>query len=201
MKKIFLLTVIITSFIACNNDSEKKTIKIDNEPVLGGELGPIVSLFIRLVDSEGNWIDRIGKKELKLFVADSNWNILEEQPNNAPGIFYDHSLWWTGKCYNNTENGKEKELLYIEIVTFLGDLRYYDYINDKNYGDYIVLQIDENTSINIQLFYKEFYNHSGLCIEKFICNDKEYVNLEIIPDYHYGKGAVAGQKINDIVIE
>jgi len=51
------------------------------------------------------------------------------------------------------------------------------------------------------LFYKEFYNYSGPCIEKFICNGKEYINLEIIPNYRNGQGAVRGEKINDIVIE
>jgi len=198
MKKIFLLTVIITSFIVCNNDGEKTPIEIDDESFINGVLGPVVSFFIRLVDSEGNWIDRIEEKELKLFVADSNWNILEEQPDNTAGVFFDHPLWWTEKNYKDIGNGK-KDLLFIEIFTLLKHL---DYINDETYGDYIVLQIDENTSVNIQLFYNEFYNHAGLCIEKFICNGQDYINLEIIPDYHDdGKGAVAWQKINDIVIE
>jgi len=204
MKKIFLLTAIITSFIACNSDSGKTLPVItDDNPNLNGELGPITGFLIRLVDSEGNWIEGIEEKEMKLLVADSDWNILNEQPDNTPGVFYDHSLWGIGKEYNWIGNGKEefiggkKELLYIVIVTSLKNLSYFEK-NDDTYGEYLVLQIDENTSLYIQLFYKEYHNFAGHCIEKFICNGKEYMNLEYVGVE--GNKALM-QNTHDIVIE
>jgi len=50
------------------------------------------------------------------------------------------------------------------------------------------------------LFYKEFYNYSGPCIEKFVCNGKEYINLEYVTDYDTGSRALI-QNTHDIVIE
>jgi len=193
MKKMFFLLTIAALLMVCCSD---------NEETNNSMLGPIDSFLIRLIDTDGNWIEGIEEKEMKLVVADSNWNILDEQPNNAPGTFYDHPLWWIEKHYNYVENGKEefiggkKELLSLDVTIFFKYIK-----NDKTYGNYIVLQIDENTSLNIQLFYKEFYNHAGPCIEKFICNGKEYINIESVTNYRYGKDGVKEVKINDIVIE
>jgi len=198
MKKIFLFTVIIASFITCSDHNEKNDEK--------SMLGPIPTFLIRLVDTQGNWIEGIEEKEMQLFVADSNWNILKEQPDNTPGAFYFHPLWRIKKRYNYVGNGKEefiggkKELLSIEIFTFLSVLSY-NPKNDETFGEYLVLQIDENTSLNIQLVHKEFFNHVGPCIEKFICNGIEYINIESIPNYRNGEDAAGQQKINDIVIE
>jgi len=152
-KMIFLLTILVTALLSCDNEEKKQ----DNN---SGELGPIASFFIRLVDTEGNWIEDVEEKEMKLLVADSNWNI-------TPGVFYDHSMWWIEKHYNYVGNEKEefigekKELLSIEITTYLKDLSY-SKNNDDTYEEYLVLQIDENTSLNIQLFYKEFYTTQDL---------------------------------------
>jgi len=41
-----------------------------------------LKFFISLVDQTKNWIEDIDQKELKLFVADSEWNILDTQPEN-----------------------------------------------------------------------------------------------------------------------
>jgi len=108
----------------------------------------------------------------------------------------------TGYNYKKNEKGEEirdgkKELLYIHIYSGFGNIRHYNSINDETYGDYVVLKIDENTSINIQLFYKEFLNR-GACIEKFICNGVEYINLEYVGEE--GNKALI-QKTNDIIIE
>jgi len=204
MKKIFLLTAIITAFITCNSDNTSaKTDDATNQN--NGMLGPISSLFIRLVDKEGNWIEGIEEKEMKLFVADSYWNILEEQPDNTPGVFHALPLWFIEKKYNYVEGEEEDtyiktDLLTLSITTYFKDFLNNDQ-NNETYGDYVVLHIDENTSINIQLFYKEFYNRVSPCIEKFVCNGIEYTNVESIPNYRNGKDATGRQKINDIVIE
>jgi len=200
MKKIFLLTAIITSFLSCDNEEKKQN-------HTNGMLGPITFFSIRLVDVQGNWIEGIEEKEMELLVADSNWKTLDPQPEN-----YSYSLdnnpfysWGIEKHYDYVRNEKgeaieKKVLLYIEIFTLLKDLSY-DPKNDDTYGGYVVLKIDENTSLNIQLFYKEFYNFAGPCIEKFICNGKEYINIESVTNYRYGKDGVKEVKINDIVIE
>jgi len=173
MKKIFLLTI-IASFTTCCDDIETNN----------GMLGPIRDLSIRLVDTEGNWIEGIEEKEMQLFVADSNWNILEPQPENynpwSSNPFY---LWGIKKEYNYVGNGKgefvggKKELLRIYVgAAFRNDTkyryRYRDIIDDETFGDYVVLQIDENTSLNIQLFYKEFSNYMDTCIEKPVVHFK-----------------------------
>jgi len=193
MKKIFLLTIVV-SFITCKSDN------LDNQQ---SALGPIEYFFIRLVDKEGIMIDGLEEKEMQLFVADSNWNILEPQPENynswLSNPFY---LWGIKKEYNYVGNGKE-ELINIVIGVNFKQLSYYDDTKDETYGDYVVLQIDENTSLNIQLFYKEFYNR-GACIEKYICNGIEYISLESVTYYcdgQYVEGPAGEPKINDIVIE
>jgi len=207
MKKIFLLTVIVTSFITCNSDNGKTSTKTDDDTNLNGMLGPIADFFIRLVDREGNWIKGIEEKEMQLLVADSNWNILEEQPDNTPGVFHAPSLWKIEKIYNYIKGEEEDtyiktDLSVLSITTFFKHFLSYRQ-NNETYGDYIVLKIDENTSLNIQLFHKEYYNHVGPCIEKFICNGIEYINLESYTYYHNGRyiESTRGPKINDIIIE
>jgi len=119
MKKIFLFIITVCFFIACNSDNGKVPTKTDDNPNLSGVLGPILHFYIRLVDTQGNWINGIEEKQMKLLVADSNWNILDEQPNNTPGVFYDHPIWGIEKQYNYVGNGKEefiggkKELLRV----------------------------------------------------------------------------------------
>jgi|GEM_PF-752573 len=204
MKKIFLLTAMITAFITCNSDNTLA--RTDDTTNQNGMLGPISNLFIRLVDKEGNWIEGIEEKEMKLFVADSYWNILEEQPDNTPGVFHALPLWSIEKNYNYVEGEEEDTYIKTDLLTLSITTYFKDFLNnDQNngtYGDYIVLKIDENISLNIQLFYKEFYNHVSPCIEKFVCNGIEYINLEYNnPDDPDPRNRALMQKINDIVIE
>jgi len=184
---------------------------------------PGINYFlIRLVDTEGNWIKGIEEKEMKLLVADSQFNILDLQPKKydpVSGEWIENYLWGIKKFYNYAGTGEEefiggkKELVFIEVGAYFDNIAnhfrdgisietYLSYF-DITYSDYyIVLQIDEKTSLKIQLFYKEFFNH-GICIEKIICNGKEYISLESVPYYRNGmyvKGA-RGPKTNDIVIE
>jgi len=200
MKKIFLLTLLIL-ITACDNSK-------DNDINSNGMLAPIGHFCIRLVDTKGNWIESVEEKEMQLLVADSNWNPLDPQPENysysLKNPFY---LWSIKKKYNYTGNGKDefiggkKELLLIEVGSGFKSISNFDYINDKTFGDYVVLKIDENTSLNIQLFYKEFFNR-GECIEKFVCNGKEYINIEYVNPYDPDpRNRALIQKINDIVIE
>jgi len=189
MKKIFLL-VIMMCFVACDNAKDEYV------PTCC-QLGPIANFHIRLVDTQGNWIVGIEEKEMKLLVADSEWNILEEQPDNTPGVFHALSLWNIEKIYkhcNLTKNEEEEEfciweeLISLEITTFFKYFNLYkNNNNNETYGDYIVLQIDDNRYINIQLKYVEKENHVSSSIDKFICNGVEYDNE---------KGEIA-----DIIIE
>jgi len=199
MKKIFLVTVLYVMFCSCDS-------KDHYDRKIGTGLPPINTFSIRLLDTRGNWIEGIEEKEMQLLVADSNWNTLDPQPEN-----YDYSgkpfyLWSIEKIYNYVRNEKgeaieKKELVIIEIGSGFKNIRHYDYINDETFGDYIVLKIDENTSLNIQLLYKEFL-WRGLCIEKFICNGIEYTNIEYAnPNAPDPRTRALIQKINDIVIE
>jgi len=60
---------LIITFLYCDNEKKKQDEK--------GFLGPITHFLIRLVNSEGNWIEGIEEKEMKLLIADREWNILD----------------------------------------------------------------------------------------------------------------------------
>jgi len=95
MEKIFLLTLLILT-TACGNDKNEFN---------NGQLAPILGFSVRLVDSEGNWIEGIEEKEMKLLVADSDWNILKKQSDNN---LYPNPFWRIEKDYNYVGNGKEE---------------------------------------------------------------------------------------------
>jgi len=94
MKKIFLLTALYITVCSCDNKDyyERK----------GPVHPPINSFFIRLVDKEGNWIEGIEEKEMQLFVTDSNWNILDPQPDSEVYLSHlDNPIFWAiQKHYN-----------------------------------------------------------------------------------------------------
>jgi len=135
----------------CNNDHI-----LDSPP-------PNWSFLIRLVDSEGNWIEGIEEKEMKLLVADNQWNILDKQPKIPPE---DSDYYPIQKIYNL--HSKNISYVLINACTMFFS------INEKRFGDYLILRIDEKTDIKIQLIFREKYR--WFIIEKVICDGKEYIN-------------------------
>jgi len=154
MKKIFLL-VIATCLINCNWDDDDYICCVS----------PILNFSIRLVDKEGNWIEGIEEKELQIFVADSNWNILEEQPEKSSYVDGDPRPP-VCKSYDRENSGKLIGILIDTYVLFFSK-------DGERFGDYLILQIDENKSINIQLIFEK--EHKWFKIEKIVCNGKEYL--------------------------
>jgi len=161
MRSIFFFITMFSLIICgCNNNDV-----LDMPP-------PTWSFVIRLVNTQGDWIDEIEKKELKLLVADNHWNILDKQPKMPSEDSYDYP---TQKIYNLYS----KNISYVLINAYT----MFFSINGKRFGDYLILRVDEKTDIKIQLIFKEKYQ--WFIIEKIICNGKEY----------------SIQDIKDIVIE
>jgi len=166
MKKIFLVLTIV-SFISCSSDNNNKG--NDDDIIL--DMPPSdLNFLISLVDQTKNWIEDFDQKELKLFVADSEWNILDTQPEN-PLCENNPNKCSVQKSYNP----ESKNLEYIRIKT------YYTFFLEggEKMGDYLILKIGEDIFINIQLIFEKGYE--WFRIEKFICNGKEYTITGEIP--------------------
>jgi len=167
MKSIFIFTITFC-LITCSSDSYNDN---ENKPHDISYAQPSINaFFIRLIDENGNWIEDIEEKDLQLLFADSQWNILEPFPK---GYYWEQS-WGIIKQPNLVKNDNEEELSVGEGILCIGIYTDIYQINDGQVGDYLILKIDEDTSVNIQLLYVEKYNRSGLCIEKIIIKGQEY---------------------------